>query len=390
MQGATIPAYPTLRTQLVQVALFTRDGESIKLVDKAPVTYGGARTEVPALVGKACPDLVYPNYEDWGYAKVVLDPASFATARTQLAGVEDPMLRSMLWQSLSDGLSDRRLGLDDFIQTVLANAPKEKDEALVRQALGYFPLGRAYVRTFAPGSAYERRIATQMETVLWDGLLASRGQRDRALSWLDTYITVASTPAALERLEGMLAGKVDTAGVDVDQELRWDVIRQLNRYDRPGSAALIDAELARDKSEAGQLSALGARVGRPDPAAKAKYLATVQSLDGSEPFSRLRVIMSNLYPLGQTELAEATADQRMAALVTLQAKADPVFMRSYAGNMIPSACTAASVARLEKAVATMTTLAAGTRRSLLGEHESDARCLALRQAFDASGIAKGK
>ena len=87
----------------------------------------------------------------------------------------------------------------------------------------------------------------------------------------------------------------------------WDIIRQLNEYDAPGSAALIDAELARDASESGQLNALAARVLRPDPAMKAKYLATVQSLDGSEPFSRLRVIMYSLFPGSQQALAEASA-----------------------------------------------------------------------------------
>ena len=388
VQGLTIPAYDTLRTQLVQVALFSREGAGLRLEDKQSVTYSGARTEVPALVGKACPDLVYPNYEDWGFAKVVLDATSFATARTQLAGVEDPMLRSMLWQSLSDGLSDRRLSLDDFIQAVLANAPKEQDPALLRQALGNVSVGRGYVRAFAPGSAYEKRIAAQVEAMLWDGLQASRGQRDRALDWFDTYVTNASTPAALERLEGVLAGKVEVAGVEVDQEMRWDIIRLLNRTDRPGSAALIDAELARDKSESGQLSALAARVGRPDAAAKAKYLQTVQALDGSEPYSRLRVIMANLYPGGQRQLAEATAEQRLQTLAAIDAKADPVFMRTYAGTMIPSACTAASVARLQQAMDTMTTLRAGTRRSLIGDHEGDARCLAIREAFEASGVAK--
>ena len=388
VQGLTIPAYDTLRTQLVQVALFSREGDALKLEDKQSVTYSGAHTEVPALVGKACPDLVYPNYEDWGFAKVVLDAKSFATARTQLAGVQDPMLRSMLWQSLSDGLSDRRLALDDFIQAVLANAPKEQDPALLRQALGYVTVGRGYVRAFAPGSAYEKRIAAQVEAMLWDGLQASRGQRDRALNWLDTWITNASTPAGLERLEGLLAGKVDAAGVDVDQETRWDIIRQLNRFDRPGSAALIDAELARDTSESGQLSALAARVSRPDAEAKAKYLQTVQSLDGSEPFSRLRVIMGNLYPGNQRALADATAEQRLQTLAAIDAKADPVFMRTYAGLMIPSNCTAASVARLQQAMDSMTTLRAGTRRSLVGEHEGDARCVAIREAFDASGVAK--
>jgi aminopeptidase N len=390
LQAPTIAAYPTLRTQLVQVALFKANGDTLALAGKQAVTYSGARTEVPAFVGQACPDLVYPNYEDWGFAKVVLDPASFATARTHLANVEDPMLRSMLWQSLSDGLTDRRLGLDDFIQTVLANAPKEQDPSLLRQALGYVGLGRGYAHQFAAGSDYDRRVAEQTEKVLWDGLQASRGQRDRASNWLDTYITAATTPAALARLEGMLAGKVDPAGVEVDQEIRWDIIRQLNRYDRPGSAALIDAELARDKSESGQLSALGARVIRPDAEAKAKYLATVQALDGSEPYSRLRVIMFNLYPSGQTALSEASAAQRLETLAAIDAKADPVFMRTYAGSMIPSSCTAASVARLEQAMAAKDPLGAGTRRALVGEHESDARCLAIRRAFDASGVAKKK
>jgi aminopeptidase N len=58
------------------------------------------------LVGAACPDLVYPNYEDWGFVKVQLDKRSFDTARASLAGVDDPLLRAMLWQSLWDGVRD--------------------------------------------------------------------------------------------------------------------------------------------------------------------------------------------------------------------------------------------------------------------------------------------
>lgn len=57
-------------------------------------------------------------------------------------------------------------------------------------------------------------------------------------------------------------------------------------------------------------------------------------------------------------------------------------MRTYAGTMIPSACTAESVARLEAEIAKQTSLTAGTRRSLLETHETDARCLAMRQFYD--------
>ncbi|MEO8161660.1 MAG: aminopeptidase N, partial [Arenimonas sp.] len=80
VQGAANPANPTLREQLVQVALFDLAGDKLVLSGKFPVTYRGARTEVPSVVGQACPALVYPNYEDWGFAKVTLDERSFATA----------------------------------------------------------------------------------------------------------------------------------------------------------------------------------------------------------------------------------------------------------------------------------------------------------------------
>ena len=383
LQSAAISAYPTLREQLVQVALFNLAGNKLVLSDKQSVIYKGASTNVPTLFGKACPDLVYPNYEDWGYVKVVLDPVSFATARTRIANIDDPMLRSMMWQGLADGLGDGRLSLDDFIQTVITNTPKETDSALLRQSLGYFSVAKGYLRVFASGSAYDKRVSAQMEKVLWDGTLASRGDRERGKSWLSTYISVASTESALTNLAGLLAGSVDAGGLKIDQEFRWSVIEQLNRMNVAGSEALIASELERDKSESGQLSALSASTVRPDPAMKAEWLAKVQRMDGSEPFSRLRVVMRNLYSNSQPALSEPSAQMRLDTLPQIDKTADPVFLRSYASSMIPTGCTAASVARLEKAVATLTTLSPGTRRELLSKHESDSRCLAVRNAFDS-------
>ena len=387
-QSPSNAAYPTLRTQLVQVGLFTLSGDKLVLAKKASVTYSGASTDVPGLVGQACPALVYPNYEDWGFAKVVLDPVSFATARTHLAGIEDPMLRSMIWQSLTDGLRDRRLGLEDYVQTTIANIPKETDYTLLRQALGNFGLAKGYLTTFAPGSAIDRRLSADMEKTVWTGLLADRDNRDRARAWLNTYIGIASSDAGIANLKALLNGTVDARGIEIDQDIRWSIIEQLNQNAVPGSEALIAQEQARDKSESGQLSALAATVSRPDAATKAAWLAKIQSLDNSEPYSRLRTAMGALYPGGQGKLAEASADQRLATLADIDKKADRVFMRSYAGSMIPSSCTPASVDRLANAIATNTTLSAGTRRSLLLRHENDVRCVGIRAAFDQSQAKK--
>ncbi len=56
-------------------------------------------------------------------------------------------------------------------------------------------------------------------------------------------------------------------------------------------------------------------------------------------------------------------------------------MRSYAGSMIPANCTAAGVARLEKAIEQHKELSAGTMRALKETHEHETRCVAIKNAM---------
>ncbi|CAN5252929.1 aminopeptidase N [soil metagenome] len=382
LQSPANAANPTLRKQRVQVALFNAAGGKLALSTKQVVDYAGASTAVPAFLGAACPDLVYPNYEDWGFVKVVLDPASFATARTHLAQVDDTMLRSMLWRSLIDGRNEGTLALQDFIGAVLDNLAREPDSALLSQALEALNSARSYLRIF--GGAQAAVLSTRIEDTLWTGLLADADDRDRGTDWFDTYVDAAGSKVSLDKLRGILDGRVAIGGMEISQEQRWMIVRQLNRFDAPGSAALIAAELKRDSSERGQLAALAATVIRPDPAVKQEWLGKLQAMDGSEPFSRLRVVMSSLYPEGQGALAEASAEQRLASLAQIDAKADPVFLRNYASQMVPTACTPASVARLQQAIDASGALSPAVRRALQSKHEADQRCVNIRAKYEAA------
>ena len=58
----------------------------------------------------------------------------------------------------------------------------------------------------------------------------------------------------------------------------------------------------------------------------------------------------------------------------------PVFMRSY-NQLIPATCNKMSVARLGKAVAQLSELSAGTKRSLLIKQQEDQRCLMIKKAM---------
>jgi aminopeptidase N len=101
------------------------------------------------------------------------------------------------------------------------------------------------------------------------------------------------------------------------------------------------------------------------------------------PFSKIRTAMFNMFPSEQNALSEQSADKRLAQLPAMDKAAGPVYMRAYAGSMIPASCTPASVKRLSDAAAKMADLSAGTRRSLLDTLEADQRCVTIKNAMTA-------
>ncbi|WP_373888778.1 aminopeptidase N [Massilia sp. ZL223] len=382
-QSAPSKELPTLREQRVQVATFKLDGGKLSLVKNEPVTYKGARTAVPALNGAACPDLVYPNYQDWGFAKVQLDKRSFETARSSLAKVDDPLLRAMLWQSLWDGVRDARLPLNEFIKVALNNAPQEQDYTLLGDMVGKIVQSKHYLDAMNLNNAYAKQTTKALEDMAWNGVVAHKGNDNFQRRWFSTYLGVASSDGALARLAGLLDGKTAAEGLQINQDQRWAIIGRLNRYNYQGAGALVEAEQARDKSDTGQGAAVAAAASRPDARSKAEWLATIEDLKTKLPFSRVRTAMHTIYPAEQGKLSEQTAAKRLASLPALDKAAGPVFMRSYATSMIPASCTPESVQRLQRAANQMKDLSAFTRRSLLDTLQEDQRCVAIKKAMTA-------
>jgi aminopeptidase N len=214
-------------------------------------------------------------------------------------------------------------------------------------------------------------------------VVASKGDDNFQRRWFNQYLGLASSREALDHLAAILDGRTRVEGLNINQDLRWSIIGRLNRFNYSGSAALVEAELARDKSDTAQAEALAATVSRPDPKTKAEWLATVEDLQTKLPFSKIRTAMYSLYPSEQRELAEQSAAARLAKLPALDKAAGPVYMRAFAGSMIPASCTPASVKRLSTAAEQMKGLSAGTRRALLDAQQEDQRCVTIKQAMTA-------
>ncbi|MFS1437387.1 aminopeptidase N [Shewanella sp. 10N.286.48.A6] len=380
LQSAPSEDFATLREQKVQVALFRAARHFIHHSTTVAVTYKGAITEVPELVGEYCPDLVYPNFDDWGFVKVELDQRSFNTVKQQLAKVSDPLLRSMLWQSMWDSVSDGHTSLKQFINVALVNAPLEKDYTILGQVIGYLTEVQKNLHSMAPNhKSYATKVSKALTQMSLRMTMEHHDDADFQRRWFDAYISLASDNAALGHLADILAGIAPIKGLTISQDLRWKIIIQLNRYDYPNSAALLANEKQQDNSDSGQKSAIAAEVSRPQASLKRQWLHKIQD-DSRLPFAKARIAMDHLYPSEQKLLSAATAEQRLDTLSEIDKKG-PVFMRAYNRALIPMDCSNANIEALSEVLNTQTGLSKMTRRALLEARQQEQTCVSMSEAL---------
>ena len=258
-------AWPTLRSHRVAVGLYDLvDGRLVR-TGREELDVVGAKTEVPALVGRPQPDLVLVNDDDLTYAKVRLDDRSLATLVAHIGDIRDSLPRALCWSAAWDMTRDAEMPARDYVSLVLAGLPQETDigvvQSLLRQA-------QSAVTLFAdPAWAPVGR--ARLAAAAHDAVRAAAPGSDLQLAWCRALGTLAATPEQVGLLRGLLSGAATVPGLAVDAELRWHLLMRLVVL---GLADLpeIEAELARDRTAAGARHAASARAARPTAQAKAE------------------------------------------------------------------------------------------------------------------------
>jgi aminopeptidase N len=109
------------------------------------------------------------------------------------------------------------------------------------------------------------------------GQLAAEGLRQLAaaepgsghqLAWAQLVAWTATTPEQVDFVTGLLDGNEGVPGLAVDTDLRWSLLRRLAVTGRAGDAE-IDAELARDATDAGRRQAAACQAAIGDAEHKA-------------------------------------------------------------------------------------------------------------------------
>jgi aminopeptidase N len=271
------PGYPTLRPHHIAVGLYASDADGrLTRTHRAEVDVTGPRTEVAELTGHPQPDLVLVNDDDLGYARVRFDPRSLATVTQSVGGLRSSLSRAVCWTALIDMARQGELALPVFARAVIAGLGQE-DSLPVIQVLQSVT-GQLLRLAADPG------LVTHIKGELADEgirlLRAAAPGSDRQLAWTLLLAWTATTPEQLDLIAGLLDGSAPLPGLTVDTGLRWALLRRLAAAGRVTDPE-IDAELARDHTDAGRRHALGCRAAIPDADHKAAawhLLAETQEL----------------------------------------------------------------------------------------------------------------
>ncbi len=255
--------HATLRPHRTAVAL-VREQDGGLTVEAVPAAIDGATAAVPAAVGKPAPGFVFPNHDDYDYARIALDETSVDFLRRRLEAIADPLLRQMIWQSLWNMVRDQQLRSTDYLALAGEKIAFERDQELVETILGSMT---GAVARYVP----EDRKAAEAHRffeLTWRLLQAER-DHDLQITLARTLVGVALNPDDI-RLTGRLAdGELTVEGLTIDQDMRWEIAARHVGFGLDGAQARVDAEAARDPSDRGQRALRRIETSWPDAAVKA-------------------------------------------------------------------------------------------------------------------------
>jgi len=262
-----------LRTRLVLSNAGTFCTDSCRNIDSVPVLTSldvdlrGPTTVIPAARGLPAPSFIYPNAQDYGYELVRLDTASRRSLMDgALARVADPFLRAMLWGTLWDEVRAARLPPASFVRMVQRDLPGEPDEQVVPSQLGRL------VRAMSAYLVESSRDSLQdgVEDFLWRGTGNTANPYGIRRAYLDAFLGVSRTPAALTHLRDVLAAD-SVAGDAVKDPLRWEIVTHLMVLGTDDADAKLASQVRRDSTPDGRRRAFTARAARGTAATKGEY-----------------------------------------------------------------------------------------------------------------------
>ncbi len=339
--------HPTLRPHHVTLGLW-REGEhpGDAVVEELPASIDGSAADVPAAAGRPVPLFVLPNHGDHAYAKLALDERSLAFARERLPDVADPLARQLCWRALWDMVRDQQLSSLDYLEALSRHLAVERDVELVETLLA---TAQGALMRYVPQDRQPAAAHSFFEQA-WD-LLPALPAGDLQILWTRTLIQVALTPGDIERTAQLADGATRIPGLEVDQQMRWEIAARYAAHGLAGAEARADAQRERDPSDRGQRAALRIETSVPHPAVKAAAWERFLG-EGYGSLHLTVAAMSGFHWPAQRDLLAPYVERFFDLLPRVARERDHEFTQAFFGQLFPDDRVEPELLELSRSVLT--------------------------------------
>ncbi len=352
---------PTPRIARIGVGRWDLVDGVLRRRDLTEVDVGAGRTPVP-LSGPR-PSLLLLNDGDLAFVKIRFDERSAQTLVRHLHTIDDDLSRALCWGALWDATRDAELPAWAYVEAVLAGAAVEDDPEQVQTLLSQATT--AATRYLPAGSRREFR--RRLADACWASVEAAKPGGDLQLVYVKAFLAVAAD----DRIDGLLATRTP-AGLVVDTELRWLVLRRLAALGR-ADVDRLDAELREDATAAGERQHAAALAARPLAAAKEQAFAVLtEQAELSNDLAR--AVATGFWQDGQEDQLRPWAARYFAALPGIWATRGPAVALQITRLLYPLLDEPETLALADDLLADPD-LPAGCRRTVLERRDDTARAL---------------
>jgi len=307
--------HPLLRSHRIAIGLYDRTSEGLSRRLRVETDVTGPRTVIPELAGQSRPDLVLVNDDDLTYAKIRLDDHSLRTLIDSIGSFTESLPAALCWAAAWDMCRDGEMAARDYVRLVMSGVPSVTDisvvQTLLRQA------SQAAHRFADPG--WRETGLAMMASTLRGLLRTAPAGSDAQLAYVRAFAGVATSAEDLTLLAALLDGSERLDGLTVDTDLRWALLARLVSRGAPSPSgsgsfgpAEIDAELARDATDAGERHAATCRAAIPTAEAKRETWSTLTS--GELTIAMFRAALAGFVDLDHPELIEQYRDDYFAVV----------------------------------------------------------------------------
>jgi aminopeptidase N len=379
---------PTLRSHRTAIGLFyEKDGKVQATRVAENVAYRGATTQVKKLLGAKCPLMVFPNYDDHDYVKVRLDERTLNAAKEKLSSVTRELDRAMLWMTMWEMVQHADFPVSEYAELVQKHLPAEKNlqiQTKIAQTVYGRRLHSAAILSYLGGvdpvlKEHQLMMRKNFSTFFAKLRDAAAPGSDAQKLWFDSWVRVAFAKNDADQLESALRGKTRFKGLELDQDRRWALIKQMSRAGHKRAAKYIKNESKRDKSRRGQTSAIGATVLSPMAKSKQLWLNEIGNIDTKKSLAELRAAMDNIFPPEQDIARRAWSAQYLNKLPAFAKKRAPEFLGPFAQKMVPAGCRDEDSQDLEKFVRNNATLDPVALKKVRVALQENVRCVKVRR-----------